>query len=146
MMKRYVTAVLAAAAVLTGISAPAASADSPGISTPRQSATGRQLNNLMWTPTLSMSGTTIWMLRMQEEPAVEPGGVYFLWNPDTASPAGRFSVGDDVQVSTVSSWRGAIFSPDLAAQHIEVRYGNVTKPEEAAVVASSTTCPPHLTC
>lgn len=87
-MKRYVTAVLAAAAVLTGISAPAASADSPGISTPRQSATGRQLNNLMWTPTLSMSGTTIWMLRMQEEPPSSRAGSTSCGTPTLLPPPG----------------------------------------------------------
>ncbi|MEV6319358.1 hypothetical protein [Streptomyces sp. NPDC051776] len=147
-MKAYVTAVLAAAAVLSGISGPAASADSPegGAPAAQSTTTGVQLDNLIWTPVPTMSGTTIWMLRVQDDPAVEPGGVYFLWNPDSASRAGNFSVGDDVQVSTVGNWRGAIFSPDPDAQRIEVRYGDVGKPEEAEVVAGVTRCPEHLTC
>ncbi|MCX4784424.1 hypothetical protein [Streptomyces sp. NBC_01264] len=109
-------------------------------------AAGIELSNLKWVAMRTMSGSVTWMLRIDHDPHVEPGGVYFLWNPDTSSRAGNFAIGDDVRIDTVTRWKGAIFAPTPGADHIEVRYGQVDAPGEAVIVASIARCPSHLIC
>jgi hypothetical protein len=84
----------------------------------------------------TMGGGTIWMLRVANDPHVEPGGVYFLYNPETESVSGSFAVGDDVRVRTVRDWRAAVFVPDLDARRTEVRYGSLQDTAAAQVVAA----------
>ncbi|MEU9057196.1 hypothetical protein AB0D37_43765 [Streptomyces sp. NPDC048384] len=143
--KRYITAAVAAAFVVGGLSAPAALAapDAPRTSPPAAAAQfqGAELDNLSWTPVPTMGGGTIWMLRVSSDPNVEPGGLYFLYNPDTSSVSGKFAVGDDIRVRTVRSWQAAVFAPDLDGPHArrtEVRYGDPQNPDAAQVVASVT--------
>ncbi|MEU9056450.1 hypothetical protein AB0D37_39700 [Streptomyces sp. NPDC048384] len=143
--KRYITAAVAAAFVVGGLSAPAALAapDSAHTSPPAAAARfqGAELDNLSWTPVPTMGGGTIWMLRVSSDPNVEPGGLYFLYDPDTSSVSGSFAVGDDVRVRTVSDWRAAVFAPGLEGPHArrtEVRYGDPQNPGAAQVVASVT--------
>ncbi|MCX4784318.1 hypothetical protein [Streptomyces sp. NBC_01264] len=78
------------------------------------------------------------MLKVSEDPQVEPGGVYFLYNPDTQSRAGSFIFGGDVARPTVRNWRSAVFAPDLSVPRTEVRYGSTQDPSAARVVASVT--------
>ncbi|MFJ9821420.1 hypothetical protein ACIRU3_40465 [Streptomyces sp. NPDC101151] len=140
--KRYIMTAVAAAIVVGGISAPAALAapDVAPASSPAaaQSMMGAELENLRWTPVRTMSGGTTWMLRVSSDPNVEPGGVYFLYDPDESSVSGSFSVGDDVRVRTVRDWRAAIFAPTLDVRRTEVRYGSLQDPGTAQVIASVT--------
>lgn len=122
----------------------------PGVSAGEPNAravvAGTVLDNLRWTAMRTMSGSVTWMLRVQSDPRVEPGGVYFLWNPEASSSGGAFAVGDDVRVSTVRHWKAAIFPPTSSADRIEVRYGDPAVPEGAEVVASIARCPRHVMC
>ncbi|MGP3683243.1 hypothetical protein ACTVZO_00750 [Streptomyces sp. IBSNAI002] len=102
------------------------------------STMGAELDNLRWTPVRTMTGATTWMLRVSTDPAVKPGGVYFLYNPDAEVSAGSFSIGDDVLVRTVHSWGAAVFAPSTTIRRTEVRYGSPADPGAAHVVASVT--------
>ncbi|MFJ9821052.1 hypothetical protein ACIRU3_38525 [Streptomyces sp. NPDC101151] len=141
--KRSTMAAVAAAFVIAGISAPAAlatpnTAHAPVPAGAARTMMGAELDNLRWTPMRNMSGGITWMLSVSSDPNVEPGGVYFLYNPDTSSVSGSFSVGDDVQVPTVHDWRAAIFAPTLDVRRTEVRYGSLQDPGSAQVIASVT--------
>ncbi|MEV7418375.1 hypothetical protein [Streptomyces sp. NPDC089919] len=144
---RSLTLALAAAAVIAGLGAPAAlaapsPAAAPAVSSPAgdgvSTMAGAELDNLRWTPVRTITGGTTWMLRVDTDPVVEPGGVFFLYDPDAEESAGSFSVGDDVLVHTVRSWSGAVFAPDLGLRRTEVRYGSLADPGSARVVASVT--------
>ncbi|MFG2638950.1 hypothetical protein ACGFX8_35475 [Streptomyces sp. NPDC048362] len=138
--KRLVMAAVAAAVVTGGITAPAALAAPSAAhgSVQVAPAQGAELDNLRWTPVRTISGGVTWMLRVDNDPEVTAGEVYFLYNPDTESIAGKFSVGDDVLVSTVRTWQAAIFAPDLSVRRTEVRYGNPQDPGAAKYIASVT--------
>ncbi|WP_406191596.1 MULTISPECIES: hypothetical protein [unclassified Streptomyces] len=137
--RHHVIALAAATVFLSGLSAPAAFADtSPPQAPVTSAAADLQLDNVRWTPMSTISGSTTWLLRLDSDPGVEPGGRYFLWNPDTSEHAGKFAVGDDVQVSTVGTWQAAMFRPDYTAHRIEVRYGDPSTPEAGRVVATVT--------
>ncbi|MEU9057225.1 hypothetical protein AB0D37_43980 [Streptomyces sp. NPDC048384] len=138
--KQYIMAAAAAAFIVGGVCAPAALAapDAAHASSPAAVAQGAELDNLRWTPVRTMGGGTTWMLRVSSDPNVEPGGVYFLYDPDASSVSGKFSVGGDVQVRTVSEWSAAIFAPALDHRRTEVRYGSLQDPAAAQVVGSVT--------
>ncbi|MGY4967561.1 hypothetical protein [Streptomyces sp. 900105245] len=140
--KRYIMTAVAAAFVLGGVTAPSALAAPTATSMPSPTAAkgtlGAELDNLQWSPVRTMSGGTVWMLRVSSDPNVKAGGVYFLYNPAESSVSGSFSVGDDVQVRTVHDWRAAIFAPPQDARRIEVRYGQIQDPSAAQVIASFT--------
>ncbi|MER6261615.1 hypothetical protein ABT203_18830 [Streptomyces sp900105245] len=140
--KRSIMTAAAAAFIVGGVAAPSApaapSAAPASTPAPAHGTLGAELDNLRWTPVRTMSGGTVWMLRVSSDPHVEAGGVYFLYNPDESSVAGSFSVGDDVRVRTVHDWRAAVFAPARDAHRIEVRYGNLQAPDTARVVASVT--------
>ncbi|MFD8229282.1 hypothetical protein ACFV16_34835 [Streptomyces massasporeus] len=130
---------LLAAALFSGLAAPVAMADSSSepAAVIRPAAEAR-MDNLRWTPMRTMGGGIVWMLSVATDPGVEPGGRYFLWNPDTSSRPGGFAVGDDVQVATVGNWKAAVFRPFDTARRVEVRYGDPRTPDTAVVVASFT--------
>ncbi|MER6076461.1 hypothetical protein ABT187_48830 [Streptomyces sp. NPDC001817] len=140
--KRLVMAAVAAAVITGGIYAPAAlaapnSAPFSAQATPTQ---GAELDHLRWTPMRTIGGGTVWMLRVDQDPQVEPGGVYFLYNPDTQTGAGNFSpFGDDFPgVPTVQNWQSAIFAPNLNTRRTEVLYGDPQDPDAAEYIASVT--------
>ncbi|MFD8229897.1 hypothetical protein ACFV16_38325 [Streptomyces massasporeus] len=136
--RRYGVALMAAA-FLGALAAPAASAETFSEPVPAiRPAADVRMDNLRWVLMRTMSGGTVWLLRVAADPGVEPGRRYFLWNPDTSSRPGGFAVGDDVQVATVGSWQSAIFRRPYTVRRVEVRYGDPRTPETAVVVASFT--------
>ncbi len=107
---------------------------------------GIVFDNLEWVRA-RVDGHLIWLLRIERDPEVPPGGTYFLWNPQTSSIGGDFTLSDGTHVDTLSDWKDATFTPDPNyAKGVEVRYGDLLSPESAQVVASIWRCPSSLVC
>ncbi len=141
-LSKGLASVAVSTAAISAVSAPIASAtDSSALhvapSVNSGALQGVELSNLRWTPVHTISGIT-YMLRVSSDPEVEPGGVFFLYNPDTEASGGFFLIGGDVPARTVRSWQSAVFPANLSVRKTEVRYGSPQSPNDARIVASVT--------
>lgn len=128
---------LGIAGTATASADPAAPAGrSSSVSTP--TVTDSELSNLDWVWVGELGGGgKVLMLRMVQAPETAGSGVFFLYDPAARSMGAGFRHGDIV-TPTVDSWDQVQFSNDPSVQELQVRFGDVNAPDDAAVVASIT--------
>ncbi|PRH79908.1 hypothetical protein C6N75_07025 [Streptomyces solincola] len=109
--------------------------EAPVEEAPTEHRTDLVLDNLVWDTIPSWpTGDPEHILRIANDPGVEPGGKYFLWDDVENTRGGQFLIGSDVERPYVGDWKAAQFQ--AAGDSVQVRYGDPKKPTEAKTIAS----------